>query len=279
MAESKTEKETKKEKLTVSYGEPVGVVAAQSLGEPATQMVLRSFHTAGVSSVVTTTGLPRVIEIIDARKRVKLPIMRIRVEKSIAKDYEKVKQLKQKIEEVKLKSLLSNYEEDIKLGTMKFNFNREKLSENGLTVSQVASRISKHFEGIELSTESGSIMIKYKSKRDAKSMRTAFVHILNFAVAGIPGIAKAVVQQSEDGSFYIVTSGSNMAKVIEIEGVDKDHIYSNDMFEVLKVYGVEATRNLIASEIQKTLTDEGFGIGFRHISLVADTMTDRKSVV
>ncbi|MCL5102202.1 MAG: DNA-directed RNA polymerase subunit A'', partial [Candidatus Marsarchaeota archaeon] len=66
---------------------------------------------------------------------------------------------------------------------------------------------------------------------------------------------------------------SNMAKVIEIEGVDKDHIYSNDMFEVLKVYGVEAARNLIASEIQKTLVEEGFSIGFRHISLVADTMT------
>ena len=122
MSESKSEKEYKKEKPEVSYGEPVGVVAAQSLGEPATQMVLKSFHTAGVSSVVTTTGLPRVIEIIDARKRVKLPVMRIRAEKSIAKDYEKVKQLKQKIEEIKLKSLLTNYEEDIKSGTIKFNF-------------------------------------------------------------------------------------------------------------------------------------------------------------
>jgi len=273
MSESKSEKEHRKESSEVSYGEPVGVVAAQSLGEPATQMVLKSFHTAGVSSVVTTTGLPRVIEIIDARKRVKLPVMRIRAEKSIAKDYEKVKQLKQKIEEIKLRSLLTNYDEDIKSGTIKFNFNRESLSENGLTVSQVASKISKHFEGIEISTESGSITVKYKSKRDAKNMRTAFVHILNFAVAGIAGISKAVVQQSEDGTFYIVTSGSNMAKVIEIEGVDKDRIYSNDIFEVLRVYGIEAARNLIASEIQKTLLDEGFGIGFRHISLVADTMT------
>jgi len=257
----------------VSYGEPVGVVAAQSLGEPATQMVLRSFHTAGVSSVVTTTGLPRVIEIIDARKRVKLPIMRIRPEKSIARDYEKVKQLKQKIEEVKLNSLLDSYDEDIKAGTIKFNLSKEKLSANGLTLAHVTSRIKNNFDGIDISAESGSISVKYKSKKDVKSIRTSFVHMLNFAVAGIPGIFKAVIQQSDDKSFYIITNGSNMARVIEIDGVDKDRIYSNDIFEVLRVYGVEAARNLIASEIQKTLSEEGFGIGFRHISLVADTMT------
>jgi len=265
--------EKRRSQAMVSYGEPVGVVAAQSLGEPSTQMVLRSFHNAGVSSVVTTTGLPRIIEIIDARRRVKLPAMRIHVEKSISKDYEKVREIRDRIEEVKLKSLLESYEENLKAGTLKLNFSREKLSGNGTTMKAIESKITKKFEGLELSADGNTVTIKHKSKKDIKGIRTSFVHIREMAALGLPGVAKAVVQQDNDGTFYIATSGSNMERVMEIEGVDKKRVYCNDIFEVQKVYGIEATRNLIASELYKTIADEGFSVGFRHISLVADTMT------
>ncbi len=272
MAEN--EKSIKDKVKKVSYGEPVGVVAAQSLGEPATQMVLKVFHTAGISSVVTTTGLPRIIEIIDARRRVKLPVMKIIPEKSIMKDYEKVKGLRARIEEVKLKALLESYEEDLKSGSMVLHLSRERMSEHGITPKQIASKIGESSDSIEAELEDGnSIKVKHKSKHEVKSVRASFVHILDYAVIGIPGIGRALVQQADDGTFYISTSGSNMERVMELEGVDKDRIYCNDIFEVMKAYGVEATRNLIASEIGKTLNDEGFAISFRHISLVADTMT------
>jgi len=58
-------------------GEPVGTVAAQSIGEPGTQMTLRTFHYAGVSEFSVTQGLPRLIEIVDARRNPSTPIMRI----------------------------------------------------------------------------------------------------------------------------------------------------------------------------------------------------------
>ena len=52
----------------VETNEPVGTVAAQSIGEPGTQMTLRTFHYAGVEEFSVTQGLPRLIEIVDARR-------------------------------------------------------------------------------------------------------------------------------------------------------------------------------------------------------------------
>ena len=59
--------------------EAVGVVAAQSIGEPGTQMTMRTFHYAGVAEINVTLGLPRLIEIVDARKIPSTPTMTIRL--------------------------------------------------------------------------------------------------------------------------------------------------------------------------------------------------------
>ena len=59
----------------VNAGEVVGSIAAHSLGEPATQMTLNTFHFAGVSSKNVTLGVPRLKEIINVAKNLKTPIM------------------------------------------------------------------------------------------------------------------------------------------------------------------------------------------------------------
>ena len=66
----------------VDSGESVGVVAAESIGEPGTQMILNTFHFAGVSEMNVTVGLPRIIEIFDGRKNIKTPIMNIYLDKA-----------------------------------------------------------------------------------------------------------------------------------------------------------------------------------------------------
>ena len=260
--------------LNVVPGEAVGVVAAQSLGEPGTQMVLRTFHSAGVSSLVTTKGLPRIIEIVDARKRPKFPIMIIRLTKNIEKNYEKVREIWRKIEEVKTSSVISNYDEDLKSGTLVLHLDKEKMSFYEITGKTIAGRLAKR-EGLEVDQmDSETIKIKYKGKgKTSQLVRTTFVDILNSAIIGVKGIIKANVQQADDGSFHITTSGSNMEEVMKIDGVDAWHLYSNDIFEVMRVYGIEAARNLIAHELSDVIKEEGFTVGFRHISLVADAMT------
>src|SRR3989304_9863749 len=64
----------------VEPGEAVGVVAAQSMGEPSTQMTMRTFHYAGVAELNVTLGLPRIMEIVDARKQPSTPMMTVFLE-------------------------------------------------------------------------------------------------------------------------------------------------------------------------------------------------------
>ncbi len=69
--------EVKKEFLKSSFepGEAIGIISAQSISEPATQMTMRTYHFAGSVGARVTLGLPRLIEIFDAKKVPTTPIM------------------------------------------------------------------------------------------------------------------------------------------------------------------------------------------------------------
>ena len=71
----------------MDVGEAVGIVAAQSIGEPGTQLTMRTFHTGGVAGEDITHGLPRVVELFEAREpKGKAPISegagRVRIEET-----------------------------------------------------------------------------------------------------------------------------------------------------------------------------------------------------
>jgi len=69
----------------------VGALAAQSLGEPATQMTLNTFHYAGVSAKNVTLGVPRLKEIINVSKKPRTPSLTVYLTGAAAKDAEKAK--------------------------------------------------------------------------------------------------------------------------------------------------------------------------------------------
>jgi DNA-directed RNA polymerase subunit A" len=265
-----------KEKKTVNRnvmpGEAAGTVAAQSIGEPSTQMMLRTFHAAGITSVIATRGLPRIIELVDARKKPKFPTMIINLEKSYAKNYEKAREIWRKLEEVKVGSVIKNFDENFRAGTLVLHLDPEKLSFYEVTGRSITAKLSKR-EDITAELDGESIKIKAKKKESIKAIRTTFVHVLNSAVIGVPGINKALIQQNEDEMFFITTGGSNMEEVLKIEGVDPLSTYSNDQFEVARVHGIEASRNLLANELMATIKDEGTTVSFRHVGLLADAMT------
>jgi DNA-directed RNA polymerase subunit A" len=255
-------------------GEAAGTVAAQSIGEPSTQMMLRTFHAAGITSVIATRGLPRIIELVDARKRPKFPSMVVNLEKSVGKNYEKAREIWRKLEEVKVSSLISSFEENLRTGTMILHLDPEKLTFYEVTGRSIVAKLSKR-DDIAAELDGDEIKIKVKKKEGIKAVRTTFVNVREkIPIMGVPGISKALIQQDgESGPFFITTAGSNMDEVMKIEGVDKWNIYSNDQFEVARVYGIEASRNLLAHELIATIKDEGITVSFRHIGLLADAMT------
>ncbi|CAI4328075.1 ALI_collapsed_G0008730.mRNA.1.CDS.1 [Saccharomyces cerevisiae] len=89
----------------VHPGEMVGVLAAQSIGEPATQMTLNTFHFAGVASKKVTSGVPRLKEILNVAKNMKTPSLTVYLEPGHAADQEQAKLIRSAIEHTTLKSV------------------------------------------------------------------------------------------------------------------------------------------------------------------------------
>lgn len=83
--------ETRFNQAQVQPGEMVGALSAQSLGEPATQMTLNTFHYAGVSAKNVTLGVPRLKEIINISKKPKTPSLTVFLTGAAARDAEKAK--------------------------------------------------------------------------------------------------------------------------------------------------------------------------------------------
>ncbi len=259
-------------KNEIAYGEPVGVVTAQSIGERSTQMVLRTFHSAGITSEVVSAGLPRLIEILDARKKPKHPTMTITFDRKMASDYESVKEVKTKIEEVKVSSLLGGFEENLKAGTMVLDMDKEAMTMHSITVRKVMEIISHRFPDVELSNEGSSISVRCRKRKEIKAVRTIFVNIRAEMISGVEGIEKAVVNADGD-LFYISTSGSNLKGVLEVGGVTQENIYTNDMFEILNAFGVEAARAAILNEMMQVFAIEDTKMNVKHAMLIADAMT------
>lgn len=102
--------ETRFAKAAANPGEMVGVLAAQSIGEPATQMTLNTFHFAGVSSKNVTLGVPRLKEILNVASHIKTPSMTVYQNPENAADKESAKQLRSVVEHTSLRSVTDSTE-------------------------------------------------------------------------------------------------------------------------------------------------------------------------
>lgn len=97
-------------RAAVNPGEMVGVLAAQSIGEPATQMTLNTFHFAGVSSKNVTLGVPRLKEILNVAKNIKTPSMMVYQIPENIYVRETAKQLRSAVEHTTLRSVTDTTE-------------------------------------------------------------------------------------------------------------------------------------------------------------------------
>lgn len=91
-------------------GEMCGTLAAQSIGEPATQMTLNTFHYAGVSSKNVTLGVPRLKEIINVAVNLKTPITTVYLQEDAARDVHRAKAVQTNLAHIKLKTVTASSE-------------------------------------------------------------------------------------------------------------------------------------------------------------------------
>ncbi len=267
-----SKKEQQIKSFNVTPGEPVGVVAAQSIGEPGTQMILRSFHRAGVASVTATSGLPRMIEIVDLKKKPATPFTYIYLEDNVKKNFEKALAITKKINEVKIRDISKRMLENFANGTIMLRLDKQALDSNELTAKGIASKIEKLMK-LDTAVQENKILVKMHTK-NLKLVRSTAVQLANMTVNGIQGAGRAMIQQDpKTEEFYIISADSNLEGIMEVEGVDKSRLYTNDILKMYQVFGIEAGRNTIVNELHKTLKEQGISVDNRHLVLLADAMT------
>ena len=261
------------DKAKVEPGQAVGVVTAQSIGEPGTQMTLRTFHFAGIRERNVTLGLPRLIELVDARKKPVTPTMDIYLEENYVKSKEKVIKVAREILHTKVSALISSTETDYST-KIKLNLNQDKLRERACTIEDVVDALQSSKKKFEIETSGHSITLTLPEESEAQSILALRNKVLSATVKGVTDVERVTIVQQGD-VWVIQTSGSNIAKVMEIEGVDKRNIRTNNVFEIANTLGIEAARNALINELSSTLEDQGLEVDIRYIMLVADLMCSR----
>ncbi|MBE0526007.1 MAG: DNA-directed RNA polymerase subunit A'' [Candidatus Thorarchaeota archaeon] len=260
------------ERSLVEPGEAVGTVAAQSIGEPGTQMTLRTFHYAGVAELSVTQGLPRLIEIVDARNNPSTPTMKIYLDTDIASDRNDARRIARNIEMVLVESVASNVSIDLLRQAIDIRLDPELMEDKGLTVDVVAKAIDEKIKGKGEVEPGDNVIFVYPANDTLAELQRLSEKIREVRVKGINDVTHVVIRKETDG-YILYTEGSNLQDALEIEGVNPHRIYTNNLREIYQVLGIEATRNAIIKEAMNVLNEQGMDVDVRHIILVADMMT------
>jgi DNA-directed RNA polymerase subunit A" len=253
-------------------GESVGLVTAESIGEPGTQMILRTFHFAGVSEMNVTTGLPRLIEILDARAEISTKMMEIYLKKPYSEGKD-IKQLAESFKEAKLKDYIKEIIINVAETKMRIELNEKVLKDRKMTASRIALILNKSLKGFDIKLDKdGSIRIKTTGEDALNIIYKLKEKLKDVFIDGIKGVTQ-VLPVKRDREYVVVTAGSNLKEVLKLPFVDTQRTTTNSVAEIEKIFGIEAAREAIIREIIKVLNDQGIKIDIRHILLASDAMT------
>jgi len=278
-------------KAMMEPGTAVGALCAQSIGEPGTQMTLKTFHFAGVASMNITLGVPRIKEIINASRKISTPIVTTHLE--CDSDPEYARRVKGRIEKTSLGEV-SEYIEEVMLPDdcfllVKLSMERIKLLK--LEVSAETIRYAICTSKLKIKPANcvliGESLIKVKPNISGKTTLYYQLQYLreklpDVVIKGLPTVSRAVMHLDEGKSgakYKLFVEGDNLREVIATPGVMGTKTTSNNTLEVAVTLGIEAARKTIMNEIKYTMESHGMSIDIRHIMLLADLMTCRGEVL
>jgi DNA-directed RNA polymerase subunit A' len=254
----------------VEPGQAVGIVTAQSIGEPGTQMTLRTFHTAGIAEKNVTLGLPRIIELVDARKKPSTPSMDIYLGKESKSSKEKAIETARDILETTIKDVITHPVETDYQTKIILTVDNDRLSTRGCVLDDVLSVLETN-KKFKVKVVNNNITLQLVEESDAAAVSTLRNKILKTTIKGVPDIERLTLKE-ENGQWLIQTTGSNLPKILSVKGVDRNNVRTNNIFEISGTLGIEAARNALINELKDTLENQGLEVDIRYLMLVSDLM-------
>ncbi|CDW53832.1 DNA directed RNA polymerase III subunit [Trichuris trichiura] len=272
-------------------GTAVGAIAATSIGEPSTQMTLKTFHFAGVASMNITQGVPRIREIVNAVGNISTPVITVALSQEKSEQFARL--VKGRLERTTLgevtESVECTYRKDTCFLLLKISIERIKLLQLEVTLADIVDCIltAKLFVRLlprQVSIRGNryiSIEVEGTKKMFAASL---LIHLrkslLEIVVHGLPSVKRCTINADEKvgETMNLLAESNDFLRVLGILGVDPNRTVSNNPIEVAKTLGIEAARRSIISEIQATMASHGIGLDIRHLMILADMMTCTGSI-
>ncbi|CAH1832838.1 unnamed protein product [Saccharomyces cerevisiae] len=258
-------------KARLEPGTAIGAIGAQSIGEPGTQMTLKTFHFAGVASMNVTLGVPRIKEIINASKVISTPIINAVLVND--NDERAARVVKGTIDKLQLELTI----EDIAVAITRASKLKIQASDVNI-IGKDRIAINVFPEGYK--AKSISTSAKEPSENDVfyrmQQLRRALPDVV---VKGLPDISRAVINIRDDGKRELLVEGYGLRDVMCTDGVIGSRTTTNHVLEVFSVLGIEAARYSIIREINYTMSNHGMSVDPRHIQLLGDVMTYKGEVL
>ena len=295
---------TKYEKSKVQPGHAVGAVGAQSIGEPGTQMTLKTFHFAGVAGMSITQGVPRIKEIINASKLISTPVITCVLDNNRSETAARI--AKAKVEKTYLRDIIFFIEEvwHPEGGYVQLRIDPSLIQRLGLLVQieDIGSAILKT-RGLKLDITQiklrsrTTLRINLQPDLDSKRARVSkrdleedFIRmqnllraIPNIVIRGYPNANRAIIRKDDKPNkegyeeISLLVEGYGLKACMNTEGIDGRRTRTNSIKEVQAVLGVEAARKTIIDEIGSVMAS--MDIDPRHMQLLADVMTYKGDVL
>ncbi|MEE9236628.1 MAG: DNA-directed RNA polymerase subunit A'' [Thermoplasmata archaeon] len=241
-----------------------------------THNTMRTFHYAGVAEMNVTLGLPRLIEIVDARRVPSTPVMEVNL-KAGKMDLKKVRKFASEIEMTHLEDI-AEIETDILNSRIVVYPHEARMRSRGVTRKDMdralkklkKSSVSRVVDGKEKKVKA---YVMESDQPSYRRLQRLLELVKGQKIKGVDGIRRAIIRRKGD-EYVVYTEGSNLAAILQMPYVDATRSSSNNVTEIHEVLGIEAARNAIIKEASDTLGEQGLTVDIRHVMLVADMMTN-----
>lgn len=292
---------TKLSEMYIEPGSAVGAIAGQSIGEPGTQMTLKTFHFAGVSSMNITLGVPRIKEIINSVRNISTPIIKATLEKDTTLDT--AKNIKHRIDKIELRNIIKSMTEvytdkgiflEIEIDkeltdTLSIDIELIKeacITKSSATLSGFATNAkcppknsnetsTGTAKPLPKETENYKLLLNFPNYFTMKEYKRM---IRSVKISALKRVDRVLIIKDED-VYKLFIEGCGLRDILGMSGIDYKTTTTNNIMEIEEVLGIEAARQSIINEIKYTISSHGISVDIRHFMLLADMMSFKGQVL
>lgn len=268
----------KKKYILVTPGKSVGIITGQSIGEMQTQTTLNTFHKAGLTEKTVVTGVPRFLEIIDTNRSEtqSTPSCYVYFRSRPSNVREAREIVGSELCSISFSKLLLHYQ--FYENQIIYEMDLELLYRYKITLEYIRLKILDSIKDLKVTIHiselhRGLITLNVNDVLEGGIFELENIYhnaIIRTHISGIPNIENMFFMYAQETKeWYIETDGSNLKEILHLDWVDSFRTYSNDIWEIYNLFGIEAIRSYIIFELQNLMPS----IHSTHICILADRMT------